>query len=126
VLDQRRRGAHDCLVVTLLTALDPLELFETLEPLELLATLEPVELVEVSEPLETVAVLCDASAGSWPLTSSTAISAHVARNSATAPVATRRLIVRVRARRACLTSEAGTGGGLDDIVGSSQLRTAHL
>jgi hypothetical protein len=79
-----------------------------------------------AELVATVVVLRDASAGSWPLTSSTAISAHVAMNSATAPVATRRLIFRVRARRACLTSAAGIGGGLDDIVGSSQLRTAHL
>ena len=115
MLEQGRGGAHDCLVVTLLVVV---------------ALVGWAELVVVvagcAELVATVVVLRDASAGSWPLTSSTAISAHVARNSATAPAATRRLIVRVRARRACLTSAAGIGGGLDDIVGSSQLRTAHL
>jgi hypothetical protein len=122
-------------VVTLLAALEPLELLETLEPVELSSVVvAPVPLPDVvavegagcAELVATVVVLREASAGSRPLTSSTAISAHVARNSAAAPVATRRLIVRVRARRACLTPAAGIGGGLDDIVGSSQLRTAHL
>jgi len=79
-----------------------------------------------AELVATVVVLRDASAGSCPVTSSTAISTHVARNSATAPAMTRRLSVRVRARRASLTPAAAIGGGLDDIVVSSQLRTAYL
>jgi hypothetical protein len=124
VLDQRRGGAHDCLVVTLLVVVVVAGCAELVVALVGWAELVVV-VAGCAEVVATVVVLRDASAGSWPLTSSTAISAHVAKNRATAPVATRRLIVRVRARRACLTSPAGTGGGLDDIVGSSQLRTAH-
>ena len=49
------------------------------------------------------------------MTSSTAINTHVVRNSATAPVATRRLIMRVRIARACLidppSRRPGAGGG---------------
>jgi hypothetical protein len=43
-----------------------------------------------------------ASAGSWPDTSTTAISSHAARNSATDPLTTRRRILRIRAARASL------------------------
>jgi hypothetical protein len=41
-----------------------------------------------------------ASAGSWPETSTTAISSQAARNSATAPLTARRRILRMRAARA--------------------------
>jgi hypothetical protein len=83
-----------------------------------------------AELAATVVVLCDASAGSWPVTSSNAINSQVARNSPTAPEATRRLIRRVRATRACLIDPLARsepwGGELSVIVGSSRLRTAHL
>ncbi len=47
-----------------------------------------------------VVVACEASAGSRPEISTTAIHTHVATNTATAPAITRRRIVRVRAARA--------------------------
>jgi hypothetical protein len=52
------------------------------------------------DPEDAVDV-CDASAGSWPAIISPAITAQVPTNSVTAPVATRRRIVRVRLCRAC-------------------------
>jgi hypothetical protein len=43
-----------------------------------------------------------ANAGSWPVTSTTVITIHTARKSATDPPMTRARILRTRARRACL------------------------
>jgi hypothetical protein len=57
-------------------------------------------LVLVVDP--AVELVRAASAGSWPETSTTAISSHTARNSATAPLSTRRRIMRIRAARASL------------------------
>src|SRR5262249_31120808 len=98
LLDQELSGAHDCLVVTLLVALDPPELSE---PVELVAAVDPLAELVVVNPLPedvvvtlvvgcaeldaAVLVFFDASAGSWPLTSTIAIKNHVARKRTTAP-----------------------------------------
>jgi hypothetical protein len=99
---------HDWLEVTALTPLEP-------EPVELLVAPELVELVAsdeapVPDELEVVAAagVADwvtavrASAGSWPLTSTTVMSIHTARNRATDPPITRARIRRTRARRSAL------------------------
>jgi hypothetical protein len=100
---------HDWLEVTALT---PLEL----EPVELLVAPELVELVasdEVPVPGELEVVVAAAgvadwvtelraSAGSWPVTSTTVMSIHTARNRATDPPITRARIRRTRARRSSL------------------------
>jgi hypothetical protein len=117
--------AHDWLEVTELTAPDP-EPVDVLEAPELVEPVESDELpdpVESDEPLEMVPALADpvelvepvvvavaawvsvlrASAGSWPVTSTTVMSIHTARNSATDPPMTRARILRRRARRASLS-----------------------
>jgi hypothetical protein len=84
---------------------DPLEPEKPDEPLEATVPVDPVELVE----LLVVAVVADwvtalrASAGSWPVTSTTVMSIHTARNSATDPPITLARILRTRARRASLS-----------------------
>jgi hypothetical protein len=113
---------HDWLEVTALAPLDPcpVEVLlapELVEPVEL-ELVEPVELegvepaeLEVVAPVElevAAAGLADtvtdlrASAGSWPVTSTTVMSSHTAKNSATDPPITRARILRTRAWRACL------------------------
>jgi hypothetical protein len=77
---------------------------------------EPDELEPVPELVldPWLAVACFApSAGSWPVTSVAKMTAHVARNSATASATTVRRIFRVRARRAArrgcgVASDMGT------------------
>jgi hypothetical protein len=93
---------------------EPVELFvapelvdpvESEEPEELAAPAEPVELVElvvVAAVVVWVSVL-RASAGSCPVTSTTVMSIHTAKNSATDPPITRPRILRTRARRASLS-----------------------
>jgi hypothetical protein len=78
-------AAPDCRVVTLLTAPplpEMLPLPELLPPLELLPLLDPVEAT-----LATAAVL--ESAGSRPVTSTSAMNIQAATNSDTAPATTR-------------------------------------
>ena len=120
--------AHDWLEVTELTPLDPEPVDELVAPelVEPVESDEPVEPVE-SEELELVPALTDpvepvepldvvvtagvaawvcvlrASAGSWPVTSTTVMSIHSARNRATDPPITRARILRTRARRASLS-----------------------
>jgi hypothetical protein len=109
-------------VVPLLLELVPvsLELVPSLEPvtpslevvpvsLEVVPSLEPVpelepvlELELVVLALEVVATVLRARAGSWPVTSTTAISNHAATNSATDPLMIRRRIERTRVARAAL------------------------
>jgi hypothetical protein len=81
------------------------------EPVELLVAPELVEPVEFVE-LVVVAVVAvvaawvsavRASAGSCPVTSTTVMSIHTAKNSATDPPITRARILRTRARRASLS-----------------------
>jgi hypothetical protein len=95
-----------------LEPLDPLEPLEPLDPIELVEPFDPIERVEPLEPLDPVDVVdCpelaatvdtfrDASAGSCPVVSTIAISSQLARNTVTAPTATRRRIIRARLRRA--------------------------
>jgi hypothetical protein len=91
-------GAHDWLVVTLLTE-PPL-----LEP----AFVEDDELVVVTAGVDATVVPDDdvvpedllASAGSWPETSTIVISSQAATNSATEPATIRRRMLRARATRA--------------------------
>ena len=61
----------------------------------------PVAALVVAAVAAWVCVL-RASAGSWPVTSTTVINIHTARNSATEPPMTRARILRTRARRASL------------------------
>ena len=89
-------------------ALEPLELVvglvEPADAVPVVAELpEPAEvlLVVVAWPEDWVSVL-RASAGSWPVTSTTVISTHTVRNRATDPATTRVRIMRTRARRASL------------------------
>lgn len=103
---------HDWLVVTEpRPELDeplPLDVEEPVSPLEVddvelpeLAVPELVSVDVVPEPLEALLdTLRLASAGSCPLIRVTAISIHMATNSATAPPTTRRRMVRTRASRA--------------------------
>ncbi len=118
--------AHDWLEVTELTPLEPepvdvLVAPELLEPVESDELVEPVESEEppelvsaLTDPLEPLDVVVTAgvdawvsvlraSAGSWPVTSTTVMSIHTARNSATDPPITRARILRTRARRASLS-----------------------
>ena len=121
--------AHDWLEVTELTPLEPepvdvLVAPELLEPVESDELVDPVEseeppelvsaLTDPLEPLEPLDVVVTAgvdawvsvlraSAGSWPVTSTTVMSIHTARNSATDPPITRARILRTRARRASLS-----------------------
>ena len=92
--------------------LEPVESDELAEPVE---SEEPLELVSaLTDPLEPLDVVVTAgvdawvsvlraSAGSWPVTSTTVMSIHTARNSATDPPITRARILRTRALRASLS-----------------------
>jgi hypothetical protein len=103
------------------TGLSPLEDEPAEEPVELLVAPGLVDAVALVEPAATpvlvlvvvpvaalVVAVVDAwvcvraSAGSWPVTSTTVITIHTARNSATEPPMTRARILRTRARRASL------------------------
>jgi hypothetical protein len=123
--NRERPDAHDWLEVTGLTEPAPVELLEPVEP-EPVLVVAPDPLVEElsplpvsSEPLEPVSPDVDAdvlaepavtalllavrdSAGSCPVTSTTAITAHTTMNSATEYPTTRPRILRTRARRSCL------------------------
>jgi hypothetical protein len=72
-----------------------------------------------------VELLRAASAGSWPETSTTAISSQAARNSATAPLRTRRRILRMRAARASRIAwpRARTVSGLFSLMVNPQSRS---
>jgi len=102
-----RRRPHDCLVVT------PLTVPELVVPVLVVPVLtvpllpeDPVLAAagrELEVALEDVAaeeVVCAASAGSCPETSTSAINSQVATNSPSAPEITRRRIVRARSARA--------------------------
>jgi hypothetical protein len=128
VFTRENPDAHDWLEVTPLTPLEPepvdeLVVPELVEP-ELVEPVEPVELEELAVPDESpelvdpvevavgvvvVAVVATcvsvlrASAGSCPVTSTTVMSIHIAKNSATEPPITRARILRTRARRASLS-----------------------
>ena len=68
---------------------------------------EPLPALEAVVVTAVLAVaLRAARAGSWPETSTTAISSQVATNRASAPEITRRRIIRARARRAWRIVEA--------------------
>lgn len=101
---------------------DSSELDELSElPLEVAESSEAPELVVVVAAVEVVAVL-RASAGSWPVMSTTAISDHTAMNNATEPPITRARIVRTRARRASLIlmpSSLVMGPGSDRCVAAA-------
>jgi hypothetical protein len=91
--------------VELLVAPELVDPVESDEPVELAVPVEPVELVEpvvVAAVAVGVSVL-RASAGSCPVTSTTVMSIHTAKNSATDPPITRARILRTRARRASLS-----------------------
>ena len=113
---------HDWLEVTALPALEPAPVDELVAP----ELPELVDVVEVPAPVAVVAsselpepavspvavvvpvsaatltvVVLRASAGSWPVISTTAINDHTARNRATDPPTTRERIIRTRAWRAC-------------------------
>ena len=78
---------------------------ETPEPDELefgVVAPEPVLADETFVVLDEPFADCCARAGSWPLTSVTAINSQTATNSATVLATTRRRINRTRAIRACL------------------------
>jgi hypothetical protein len=81
------RDGHDWLVVTLLAP-------------ALLAPALVAPLVVVEPVLVLAVAVLRASAGSWPVTSTTAISAQAAMNRVTAPAAIRRRIILIRAVRA--------------------------
>jgi hypothetical protein len=81
---------------------DPPELVEPLVSDEPIA-LVPVELVVVVAVVAAWVSVLRASAGSCPVTSTTVMSIHIARNSATEPPITRARILRTRARRASLS-----------------------
>ncbi|MGZ4167139.1 MAG: hypothetical protein ACXVR1_11270 [Solirubrobacteraceae bacterium] len=100
---------------------EPVELCEPLEPVDTDALPEPVdaELPAAVDPVPVaplvpllmalVAAVVDdwagvlrARAGSWPVTSTTVITIHTAKNRATEPPITRARILRTRARRASL------------------------
>jgi hypothetical protein len=75
------------------------------DPLEPALSVEPVELVPAVVVVLAAADEVDvlrASAGSCPVTSTTAITIHTAMNNATDAPSTRPRIVRTRARRSCL------------------------
>jgi hypothetical protein len=94
----------------------PVESDEPVEPVEVVAPVEPDEPVEVVAPVAPVdpvellfvavaawVTVLRASAGSCPVTSTTVMSIHNARNRATDPPITRARILRTRARRASLS-----------------------
>jgi hypothetical protein len=83
------RDGHDWLVVTLLAP-----------PLLAPALVAPLVVVEPVLVLALAVAVLRASAGSWPVTSTTAISAQAAMNNVTAPAAIRRRIILIRAVRA--------------------------
>jgi hypothetical protein len=80
---------------------DPLDPLEPVEPLEVVAPVAPVELLFVA--VAAWVTVLRASAGSCPVTSTTVMSIHTARNSATDPPITRARTLRTRARRASLS-----------------------
>jgi hypothetical protein len=94
--------------VELLVAPEPVEPAEfddpvdPVEPPVVAVAAEPVELVVVAVVAAWATVL-RASAGSCPVTSTTVMSIHTPRNSATDPPTTRARILRTRARRASLS-----------------------
>jgi hypothetical protein len=106
-----RSDGHDWLEVTGLTPLEPepVELLvapELVEPVELLVAPEPVELDElgvVAAGVVAWVTALRASAGSCPVTSTTVMSIHTARNSAIDPPITLARILRTRARRSALS-----------------------
>jgi hypothetical protein len=108
---RERADGHDWLEVTELTPPEPepVELLvapELVEPVELLVAPEPVELDELEVVVAGVAAwvaVLRASAGSCPVTSTTVMSIHTARNSAIDPPITRARILRTRARRFSLS-----------------------
>jgi hypothetical protein len=114
--ERERPDAHDWLEVTGLSPLEdePVELLVAPELVDAVALVEPAVLpvvvpVVVAPAVELVvaavaAWVCvlRASAGSWPVTSTTVITIHTARNSATEPPMTRARILRTRALRASL------------------------
>jgi hypothetical protein len=107
----RGGGAHDWLVVTLLTTPPALSLLEV-EALLVSDPEEELEVVEVVVVDGAVVVVVDgvdatevaddrlASAGSWPETSTSVMNSQDATNSASAPAMMRRRILRARAIRA--------------------------
>jgi hypothetical protein len=104
--ERKRPDAHDWLEVTELTPPEePVELLVAPELVETVALDEVVsllpEVVVVTGVAAWVSVL-RASAGSWPVTSTTVMSSHAARNRATEPPMTRARILRTRARRGSL------------------------
>jgi hypothetical protein len=102
---ERGGGGHDWLVVTLLVvpvaALDPVEALLEAPAAVLLVVLVAVVLVGVvlAGADATVVVRLEASAGSCPVTSASAIISHTATNAASAPATTRRRRLRARTRR---------------------------
>ncbi len=102
---------HDWLEVTALTPSDPdpVEVLVAPELLELVASdaspelVEPVELEMVAAGVAVWVTALRASAGSWPVTSTTVMSIHTAKNRATDPPTTRARILRTRAWRASLS-----------------------
>jgi hypothetical protein len=117
---RERADGHDWLEVTELAPLEPepVELLvapELVEPVELLVAPKPVELLVAPKPVEldelgvvvagVVAwvTALRASAGSCPVTSTTVMSIHTARNSAIDPPITLARILRTRARRSALS-----------------------
>ncbi len=136
--------AHDWLDVTPLTPLEPEpepvpvellvapELVEPVEPDELVEPLtpgEPLAVVAPADPLELVMVVVAgvaawvwvlrASAGSCPVTSTTVMSIHTAKNRATDPPITRARILRTRALRASLSLIPSS------LVMESSIRQSH-
>lgn len=127
-----RPSHHDDRVVT---GLDPLELFELWELEELpvvdelvaeLPELVPDELDTVVgvETVELTLAICLLSAGSWPVTSVSAMNSHTLTNSVAAPEITRRRIVRARPARAsrairARSRAASRSGVIGVMVGSS-------
>jgi hypothetical protein len=120
------------------TALGPeLDELDELEPEPLVGlmvdvgeTLEPDDAVDPEETVDPEDAVDPAdawwaSAGSWPVTSITAISSHVATNSATAAVTTRRRIIRTRTYRAFRIAMAWACvmDGIMSAVRSSPVRT---
>ena len=74
-----------------------------------LLALAPEHSLHREHVVEALLVVVADSAGSWPVTSTTAISIQTATNSATAPVITRRRIVRTRAAHTSLARALAAG-----------------
>jgi hypothetical protein len=101
------RGAHDCLVVTLLAVLPALEVVVVGEALDAVVAVEVVgDALDAVVAEEVVEVLWAASAGSCPEISTSAMNSQVATNSDRAAAITRRRIVRARTARAWLAALA--------------------